>query len=149
MLSVLNISECLSFFMLRKPPEIGYPHLISTKQDKMRMKVTRPMISSVDWISSSSSRLYLSCSLADHWGTTVDFTTSFLHSSRFSAFHSMIFHSRPVHSLMLSSHCFLCLPLRLPPWTVPCCGAGFAFSSPVTFKSRSRSLRLVTKCTVL
>ena len=63
---------------------------------------------------------YLSCSLADRWGTTVDFTTSFLHSSRFSAFRSMIFHSRPVHSLMLSSHHFLCLPLRLPPWTVPC-----------------------------
>ena len=63
---------------------------------------------------------YLSCSLADCWGTTVDFTTSFLHSSQFSAFRSMMFHSRPVHSLMLSSHRFLCLPLRLPPWTVPC-----------------------------
>ena len=25
-----------------------------------------------------------------------------------------------VHTLMLSSHRFLCLPLRLPPWTVPC-----------------------------
>ena len=53
---------------------------------------------------------YLSCSLADCWGTTVDFATSFLHSSRFSAFNSMLFHSRPVHSLMLSSHRFLCLP---------------------------------------
>ena len=63
---------------------------------------------------------YLSHSLADHWGTTVNFTTSFLHSSQFSAFHSMIFHSRPVHSLMLSSHHFLCLPLCHPPWTVPC-----------------------------
>ena len=59
---------------------------------------------------------YVSCSLADRWDTTVDFTTSLLHSLRFSA----IFHSRPVHSLMLSSHRFLCLPLRLPPWTVPC-----------------------------
>ena len=39
---------------------------------------------------------YLSCSLADHWGTTVDFTTSFLHYSWFSAFCSSIFHSRPV-----------------------------------------------------
>ena len=29
---------------------------------------------------------YLSCSLADRWGTTVDSTTSFLPSSRFSAF---------------------------------------------------------------
>ena len=58
---------------------------------------------------------YLSRSLADCWGTTLDFTTSFLHSSWFSAFHSIIFHSRPVHSLMLSSHRFLCLPLHLPP----------------------------------
>ena len=58
---------------------------------------------------------YLFRSLADRWGTTVDFTTSFFHSSRFSAFRSMIFHLRPVHSLMLSSHRFLCLPLHLPP----------------------------------
>ena len=63
---------------------------------------------------------YLSRGLADRWGTTVDFTTSFLHSSRFSTFRSMMFHSRLVHSLMLSTHRFLCLPLRLPPWTVPC-----------------------------
>ena len=54
------------------------------------------------------------------WGTTVDFTTSFLHFSRFSAFCGMIFHSRPVHSLTLSFHRFLCLLLRLLPWTVPC-----------------------------
>ena len=57
---------------------------------------------------------YLSHSLVDRWGTILDFTTSFLHFSRISAFRSMIFHSRPVHSLM-SSHRFLCLPLRLPP----------------------------------
>ena len=63
---------------------------------------------------------YLSRSLADRWGTTGDFTTSFLHSSRFSAFRSVIFQSRPVHSFMLSSHRFLCLPLCLRPCTVPC-----------------------------
>ena len=66
---------------------------------------------------------FLSClfrGLADRWGTTVDFTTSFLHSLWFSAFGSMIFHSWPVHSLMLSSHRFLCLRLGLPPWIVPC-----------------------------
>ena len=57
---------------------------------------------------------YLSRSLVDSWGTSVDFTTSVLHSLRFSAFRSMIFHSRPVHFLMLSSHRFLCLPLCLP-----------------------------------
>ena len=63
---------------------------------------------------------YLSHSLADRWGTTVDFTTSFLHFLRFSAFRSSILHSKPVHSLMLSSHHFLCLPLCLPPSTVLC-----------------------------
>ena len=64
--------------------------------------------------------LHLCHSVADYWGTTGDFTTNFLHSSLFSAFRSMMFHSRPVHSLMLSSHSFLCLPLHLPPCTVPC-----------------------------
>ena len=54
------------------------------------------------------------------WGTSGNFTTNFLHSSRFSALCSMMFHSRPVHSLMLSSHCFLCPPLHLPPCTIPC-----------------------------
>ena len=63
---------------------------------------------------------YLSCSQADCWGTTIDFTIGFLHSLRFLAFGSSIFHSRPIHSLMLSSHRFLCLPLHLPPSTVPC-----------------------------
>ena len=64
--------------------------------------------------------LLISRSLADRWGTTEDFTTNLLHSSRFSAFRSMMFHSRPVQSLMLSSHRFLCLPLRLHPCTVTC-----------------------------
>ena len=64
--------------------------------------------------------LHLSRSNADSWGTTVDFTTNILYSSRFSVFCSMLFHSRPVHPLMLSSHRFPCLPLRLPPCTVPC-----------------------------
>ena len=52
---------------------------------------------------------YLPRSLADRWGTTVDFTISFILSSRFSAFRCSIFHSRPVHSLVLSSYRFLCL----------------------------------------
>ena len=63
---------------------------------------------------------YVSRSLVDRFGTTVGFTNTFLHSSRFSPFRSMILDSRPVHSLMLSFYRFLCLPLRLPPWTVPC-----------------------------
>ena len=54
------------------------------------------------------------------WGTTDDFTTSFLHFSSFSTALWDLANSRPVHSLMLSSHLFLCLPRRLPPFTVPC-----------------------------
>ena len=54
------------------------------------------------------------------WGTTDDFATSFLHFSLFSTALWDLPDSRPVHSLMLSSHLFLCLPCLLPPFTVPC-----------------------------
>ena len=54
------------------------------------------------------------------WGTTNDFATSFLHFSLFSTALWDLLNSRPVHSLMLSSHLFLCLPCLLPPFTVPC-----------------------------
>ena len=54
------------------------------------------------------------------WGTTDDFTTSFLHFPLFSTAVCDMPNSRPVHSLMLSSHLFLCLPCLLPPCTVPC-----------------------------
>ena len=53
-------------------------------------------------------------------GTTGDFTTSFLHFSLFSTALWDLANSRPVHTLMLSSHLFLCLPCLLPPFTVPC-----------------------------
>ena len=56
----------------------------------------------------------------DYWGTTDDFTTSFLHFSLFSTALWDSANSRPVHSLMLSSHLFFCLPCLLPPFTVPC-----------------------------
>ena len=55
------------------------------------------------------------------WGTTYDFATSSLHF--FSLFSTALWdlpNSRPVHSLMLSSHFFLCLPCLLSPFTVPC-----------------------------
>ena len=54
------------------------------------------------------------------WGTADDFTTSFLHFPLFSTALWDLANSRPVHSLMLSSHLFLCLPCLLPPFTVPC-----------------------------
>ena len=51
------------------------------------------------------------------WGTTDDFATSFLHFSLSSTALWDLPNSRPVHSLMLSSHLFLCLPcLGEPSW---------------------------------
>ena len=50
-------------------------------------------------------------------------TTSQPVSSIFSVFSTALWdlaNSRPVHSLMLSSHFFLFLPCLLPPFTVPC-----------------------------
>ena len=54
------------------------------------------------------------------WGTTDNFATSFLHFPLFSTALWDFVNSRPVHSLMLSSHLFLCPPCLLPPFTVPC-----------------------------
>ena len=53
------------------------------------------------------------------WGTTDDFATSFLHFSLFSTALWDLPNSRPVHSLMLSSHLFLCSACLLLPFTVP------------------------------
>ena len=53
-------------------------------------------------------------------GTTYDFTTSFLHFSLFSTVLLDLAKSKPVHSLMLPSHLFFCLPCLLLPFTVPC-----------------------------
>ena len=53
-------------------------------------------------------------------GVVDDFTTCFLHFSLFSTALWDLANYRPVHSLMLSFHLFLCLPCLLPPFTVPC-----------------------------
>ena len=64
--------------------------------------------------------LHLSLTHKGPGGTTDNFTTSFFHFSLFSTALWDLANSRPVHSLMLSSHLFLCLPCLLPPFTVPC-----------------------------
>ena len=61
--------------------------------------------------------LHISYKDQGRWGTTDDFATSFL---RFFLFSTTLPNSRPVHSLMLSSHLFLCLLCLLLPFTVPC-----------------------------
>ena len=54
------------------------------------------------------------------WDTTDDFAISFLHFSLFSTALWDLPNSRSVHSLMLSSHLFLCPPCLHPPFTVLC-----------------------------
>ena len=63
---------------------------------------------------------HLSLNREGRWGTTDDFTTCFIHVSLFSATLWDLANPRPVHSLMLSSHLFLCLSCLLLPFTVPC-----------------------------
>ena len=63
---------------------------------------------------------HLSLNHDGRWDTTDDFTASFLRFSLFSPALWDLANSRPVHSLMLSSHLFFCLPCRLPPFNVPC-----------------------------
>ena len=60
-------------------------------------------------------RPYLSLNREDRLGATDDFATTFLHFSLFSTALWGLPNSRPVHSLMLSSYLFLCLPCLLPP----------------------------------
>ena len=52
-------------------------------------------------------------------GITDNFATNFLHFPLFSTAILDLMNSRPVHSLMLSPHLFLCLPCLLPHFTVP------------------------------
>ena len=63
---------------------------------------------------------HLSLNREGRWGTTDDFTTSFLQLSLFCTAPWDFANSRPVLSVMLSSHHFLCLPCLLPLFTLPC-----------------------------
>ena len=61
-----------------------------------------------------------SLNLGGRRGTTDDVATIPFHPSLSSAALRESPNPIPVHSLMLSSHLFFCLPLFLPPLTVPC-----------------------------
>ena len=63
---------------------------------------------------------HLSLNREGRWGTTHDFTISFLHLFLFFTALWDSANPRLFHSLMLSSHLFLCLLCLLPPFTVPC-----------------------------
>ena len=58
--------------------------------------------------------------LPGRWGTTDDFATTPFNFVLSSAALVELAKSIPVHSLILSSHLFFCLPLLFLPFTVPC-----------------------------
>ena len=64
--------------------------------------------------------LFYPITLGGHRGTTDEFATIPFHLDLFSAALVELAKSIPVHSLILSSHLFFCLPLFLFPFTVPC-----------------------------
>ena len=63
---------------------------------------------------------HLSFNGEGRWSTTDVFTTSFLRFFLLSSALWDLANSRPVHSLMSSSHLFSRLPCLLPLFTVPC-----------------------------
>ena len=64
--------------------------------------------------------LFYSITLEGRRGTKDEFTTIPFHFVMFSAVLVELAKSIPVHSLILSSHLFFCLPFFLFPFTVPC-----------------------------
>ena len=64
--------------------------------------------------------LFYPITLEGRRGTTDEFATIPFHLVLFSAALVELANSIPVHSLILSSHLFFCLPLFLFPFTVPC-----------------------------
>ena len=90
-----------------------------------------------------SSSLHFPITRKDRWGTIDDFLTSSLHVSLFSIALWESANSIPVHSLMLSSHLFFCLPLHLPPLTVPC---KIVFARPDDRDTRPLQFMLLNCC---
>ena len=72
------------------------------------------------FVSFSISILFYPITLGGRRGTTDEFATTPFHLDLFSATLVELAKSIPVHSLILSSHLFFCLPLFLFPFTVPC-----------------------------
>ena len=64
--------------------------------------------------------LFYPITLEGRRGTTDEFAAIPFHLDLFSAALVELAKSIPVHSLILSSHLFFCLPLFLFPFTVPC-----------------------------
>ena len=99
-------------------PYVSAPLYPMSKDPNLRLSRSLRRWTSVPF-STIRSHLYLFLT-CEGWGTTGDFKISFFHFSLLSCALWDLANSRPVHSLMLSSHLFFCLPCLLPSFTVPC-----------------------------
>ena len=88
--------------------------------------------------------LFCPITLEGRRGTTDEFATVPFHLDLFSAALVELAKSIPVHSLILSSHLFFCLPLFLFPFTVPC---RIVFAKPEDIKTwpNHLSFRFLTR----
>ena len=88
--------------------------------------------------------LFYPITLGGRRGTTDEFATIPFHLDLFSAALVELAKSIPVHSLILSSHLFFCLPLFLFPFTVPC---RIVFAKPEDLETwpNHRSFRFLTR----
>ena len=80
----------------------------------------KELVNPLSLMSPIYSILFYPITLQGRRGTTDDFATIPFHLDLFSAALIELAKSFPVHSLILSSHLFFCLPLFLFPFTVPC-----------------------------
>ena len=85
--------------------------------------------------------LFYPITLEGRRGTTDEFATTPFHLDLFSAALVELAKSIPVHSLILSSHLFFCLPLFLFPFTVPC---SIVFAKPETLRHGQTILAFVS-----
>ena len=92
---------------------------IFTSSSRYRAGKVAPLRGEVWWRSSHLSPSQ-SLHLGGRRGTTDDVATISFHPSLSSAALRESPNPIPVHSLMLSSHLFFCLPILFAPFTVPC-----------------------------
>ena len=84
--------------------------------------------------------LFYPITLEGRQGTTDEFATIPFHLVLFSAALVELANYIPIHSLILSSHLFFCLPLFLFPFTVPC---RIVFAKPEDLETWSNHLSFV------
>ena len=110
---MIRVARFCNFDSLLKFSQTSTPMLQSHNQAKGKTldKTTSVHVYSI---------LFYPITLGGRRGTTDEFATIPFHLDLFSAALVELAKSIPVHSLILSSHLFFCLPLFLFPFTVPC-----------------------------